>query len=278
MKKILYTALLFILLIQGCKEDEKRLYNDKARAELVSRDKNPPADYSYSFVWGSASRDRDTVYIPVRVIGGSSNVDRHVTFEQVSEYNITYTYDNTGRVKDSTVTERTDKAIAGKHYVALSDEAIQPLFTIRAGRISDNVGIVVLRDASLKTGSVRLRLRLKANGDFGLGERRLLEQTIIISDKLEMPSNWNYTTKAYLGKYSKPKHQLMLQVVGNKVDNAWIEEANKSKSFAVYWRSKFIEALDAFNSDPANIASGLAPMREDPSDPNSALVTFPSNV
>ena len=160
----------------------------------------------------------------------------------------------------------------------LNDESIRPLFTIKAGRVKDSVGIVVLRDASLKKASVRLRLRLKENEDFALGERRLQEQTIIISDKLEMPSNWNYTTKAYLGNYSAPKHRLMMQVVGSKVDDVWIAEVNKSQELIVYWRGKFIEALEAFNSNPANIASGLAPMREDPTNASSPLVTFPSRV
>lgn len=278
MKKILYAALLCALFTMGCKEDEKLLFNEKARAELVSENQKAPADHPFSFVWGSDTRVRDTVFIPIRVIGGSAPTDRHVLFEQVSEYIVDYTYDNKGYIIDSTVTERTDKAIPGTHYVPLNDESIRPLFTIKAGRVKDSVGIVVLRDASLKKASVRLRLRLKENEDFALGERRLQEQTIIISDKLEMPSNWNYTTKAYLGNYSAPKHRLMMQVVGGKVDDAWIAEVNKSQELIVYWRGKFIEALEAFNSNPANIASGLAPMREDPTNASSPLVTFPSRV
>lgn len=278
MKKILYIVLLLSLFIAGCKEDEKLIYHDKARVELVSEDKKAPADYSYSFVWGSDTRVRDTVFIPIRVIGGSSNIDRHIMLEQISEYKVTYTYDNIGKVKDSTVVERTDKAVAGKHYIAFNDESIKPLLTVKAGLVKDSIGIVVLRDASLKKNNVRLRLRIKENENFGIGERRLLERTIIISDKLEMPSNWNYTTKAYLGNYSTPKHKLMLLVVGNKVDDMWVAQVNKSKSFAIYWRGKFIEALELFNNNPANITSGLAPMREDPSNPNSPLVTFPTGI
>ena len=43
-----------------------------------------------------------------------------------------------------------------------------------------------------------------------------------------------------------------------------------------YTKDKLRDALDAYNSDPGNIAQGLAPMREDPDNPNSALVTFPN--
>lgn len=136
----------------------------------------------------------------------------------------------------------------------------------------------MLRDKSLKINKVRLRLRLKENADFGFGEHRLLGRTIIISDKLEQPSTWNYTTKYYFGNYSLAKHRLMLKVVGDKVDDEWIKKINGEKSVAIYWRGKFIEALEAFNNDAANQTSGVAPMREDPTDKNSALVTFPTGI
>ena len=131
MKKILYAALLCALSTTGCKEDEKLLFNEKARAELVSENQKAPADHPFSFVWGSDTRVRDTVFIPIRVIGGSAPTNRHVLFEQVSEYIVDYTYDNKGYIIDSTVTERTDKAIPGTHYVPLNDESIRPLFTIK---------------------------------------------------------------------------------------------------------------------------------------------------
>ena len=278
MKKTIYMALLFALALTSCKEDERLIFNDKARVELVSEDKNAPADYSYSFVWGSDTRVRDTVFIPVRVIGGTANKDRQVMFEQVTEYKITYTYDKLGKVQDSTVTELANKAVAGVHYVAFTDADIQPLMVVKAGRIRDNIGIVVLRDASLKTDKVRLRLRLKENADFGFGERRLLERTVIISDKIEQSSAWNDTTKGYWCNYSTSKHKLMVQVVGDKLDDAWVKKVNGEKSVAIYWRGKFIEALEAFNNDAANQASGAAPLREDPTDKNSPLVTFPTGI
>lgn len=278
MKKTIFMALLFSIILTSCKEDERLIYNDKARIELVSENKKAPADYAFSFVWGSETRVRDTVFIPVRVLGGTSNKDRQVMLEQVTEYNTTYIYDKLGKVQDSTVTELPNKAIAGVHYVAFTEASVQPLMVVKAGHIRDSIGVVVLRDKSLKINKVRLRLRLKENADFGFGEHRLLGRTIIISDKMEQPSTWNYTTKYYFGDYSLTKHRLMLKVVGNKVDDEWIKKINGEKSVAIYWRGKFIEALEAFNNDVANQTSGVAPMREDPSDKNSALVTFPTGI
>ena len=37
-----------------------------------------------------------------------------------------------------------------------------------------------------------------------------------------------------------------------------------------------LKALEVFNNDPDNIASGKAPLRENPNDPNSKVLTFPT--
>ena len=44
MKKTIYMALLFALALTSCKEDERLIFNDKARVELVSEDKNAPVE------------------------------------------------------------------------------------------------------------------------------------------------------------------------------------------------------------------------------------------
>lgn len=277
MKNFIYFMLPLCLGLTGCHEENGLLFNEKARVLLTT----DIGDYSYSFVWSDASTKRDTVYFPVRVMGGPSDKDRHVVFEQVSEYNVTYTKDKWGYVTDSVVTERADKAVAGRHYVAFDDPEYQKLSIIPAGKVSSRVGIILLRDASLATEKVRLRIRLKANDDFELGERKFLERTVAFSDMLERPSNWgSRLMDRILGTYSNAKHRLMMKVVGEgkKIDEEWIEEASKSPSFVTYWRMKFIEELEKYNSNQENIDKGLAPMREDANDPNSALVTFPSNV
>ncbi|WP_157462736.1 hypothetical protein [Prevotella conceptionensis] len=55
MKKILYAALLCALFTTGCKEDEKLLFNEKARAELVSENQKAPADHPFP-LYGVATR------------------------------------------------------------------------------------------------------------------------------------------------------------------------------------------------------------------------------
>lgn len=248
------------ILLGSCSEDNGLVYTGRARLQFYAD--GDITDLSYSFVWGSGTRQRDTVYLPVRVLGGPADYDRTADLEQVF---------------DSAATGDA-QAKPSVHYVPFSDEGARKLLTVRAGRVIDSIGVIVLRDASLAKAAVRLCLRIKENNEFGVGETEKLERSVIISDLLEKPSTWNWTTDYYLGTYSTVKHQLMLKVVGGKVDDEWITKANASTSLMVYWRGKFEDALENFNNDPANIASGLAPLREDASNPNSKLVTFPTKL
>ena len=260
----------------GCAEDEGMVFSDIARIQMGSAD-----DYTFSFVWSSADVQRQTIYLPISVIGGPTDGDRHVEVEQVEEYDVVYTKDRLNYVVDSTLTPRTDQAVAGTHYVTFNSSEYASLLTVPAGRVQSSIGIILLRHPSLATQKVRLRVRLKSNADFGPGEHKYQERTIVISDMLERPSAW--TTESWntlyrsFGDYSRTKHLFMMQVVGDKVDDAWFARAQDA-SFRNYWKMKFVEALALYNADPANIAAGLAPMRVDEADPNSALISFPSEL
>lgn len=281
MKKFIFFILYLFLGIVGCEEEKGLLFNDKARVKFKTGSGSAMEDYSYSFVWKDESTSRDTIFLPIDIMGGPSDKNRQIMLEQVSEYDVSYEKDKWGHVIDSVVTERTDKAVADQHYVAFDNPEYQKLSIVSAGEVSSRIGVIVLRAPSLVENKVRLRIRLKANDDFELGESKFLERTIVISDMLEKPSNWDsrYMDRL-LGNYSKTKHQLMIKVVGKdeKVDEEWIEKVSQNSSALIYWRMKFIEALDIYNNNPENIKAGLAPMREDENDPNSRLVEFPTDV
>ena len=157
---------------------------------------------------------------------------------------------------------------------------------MKAGVVKDSLAIILKRDASLEAEKVRLRLRLEASDDLQLGESKYLERTIVFSDMLEQPSTWYKYSNAYyyLGNYSIPKHELMMRVLKrlqsseSRVDDQWIAKGNADPTIFVYWRSKFVEELNAFNNNPENIESGIAPMRENPNDLSSTLVTFPTKI
>lgn len=268
-------------LVSACSEQEGMVFSDHARVQLTTDATGSFDEYAFSFVWQPQSVVRDTVFLPVAVLGGPADTDRHVRLEQVMEQDVEYTRDRNNYIVDSIVTPRTDQAVAGQHYVDFGSSEYRDLLTVPAGKVQASIGIILLRDASLAEQSRRLRIRLAPNDDFLLGESRYLERTLVFSDLVERPAawtdqSWNAFQQSY-GNYSRTKHLFMIQVVGGKVDDAWFVRAEDS-SFRNYWRMKFIEALTNYNADPANIAAGLAPMREDPDNINSALITFPNGL
>lgn len=267
--------------LTSCEEQEGLLFSDGARIQMTSGTTGDFSDYSFSFVWQPQGVVRDTVFLSVAVLGGPADVDRHVSLEQVQEYDVTYERDRNNHIVDSVVTPRTDQAVAGVHYVGFDNSEYDRLLTVQAGKVQGTIGIILLRDGSLADQQRRLRIRLTPNSDFGLGERRYLERTIVFSDMVERPAawvnqSWNPFQQSY-GDYSRTKHLFMIQVVGGKVDDAWFVKAEEG-SFRNYWKMKFIEALTNYNNDPDNIAAGLAPMREDAENPNSPLISFPSGL
>jgi hypothetical protein len=222
---------------------------------------------------------KDTVYIRINTIGGITDQNRAGKLEQVTEYDITYIRDPlTNKITDSIVKEKPNKAVPGTHYLALNDPSMQSLLVIRAGKAFDSLPIILLRDASLKTNSYRLRLRIVANNEFAIGETKAIEKTIVFSDRLERFESWKTdagTSPAFstFGKYSIAKHQFMIDVLKTKIDEEWYKAISLVQA-QQHYKNLVKDALAAYNADPANIAAGKAPMRET-SDPASPLVTFP---
>ena len=278
MKKVTYLFILFLgIASTGCQEEKGFLFQDVTRISFSPKEAGN-YEMTYSFIWGT--QNRDTVYLPVSISGRTADHDRQIEVVQIPGYDVTYNYDDQGYLTDSIITEWSNSAVAGKHYIAFDDAEAKALLKIKAGEITGYVPVIVLRNTSLKTEKVRLRIQLVASNDLELGQAKNLIMLLNISDQLEQPVNWTRysSVQSYLGAYSKPKHELMIEVLHDKVDENWLEQMANDRPNLIFWRGKFQEALNAFNNDLVNIASGKAPLREDPNDSNSAEVTFPSNV
>ena len=255
MKRLIYIALILTTVITGCKKNEQLLYHDIARVQL-----NDTATINSTFVYDPATVTRDTVYVQVNTIGKTANNDREVKLVQVTEENEPF------------------PAVAGVHYVSLDDPSLKKLMVIKANAVSAMIPIVLLRDTSLKTNSYRLQLQLTANDQFGLGEVQYRSIAIRFSDHLERFFSWRVDASqapAFItfGKYSIGKHQFMIDVLHETIDEAWYQAASSIGALTNY-QNLLKTALAKFNSDPANIASGKAPLRET-SSPNSLAITFP---
>jgi len=274
MKKIIYLIITISLFIAGCTETDYLAYTDINRVQM-----NDTTTQSFTFVYENVSVTKDTVWIRVNTIGNVSDVDREVKLLQVPEYIYTYVRDpQTGQITDTVKTERPNKAVSGVHYVDLTDAGLKKFYVVKANAVTALLPVVLLRDASLKSTGYRMRLQIAETKDFGLGELKARAKTIIFSDMLERFYSWrldNYTASAYssFGKYSVVKHQFMIDVSGEVIDETWYQTILAIQATAHY-RNLFKTALNAFNANLANQAAGKAPLRET-SDPASPLVTFP---
>lgn len=274
MKRIFfYITFVMIVLAASCKKAPLLMYNDKNRVQL-----NDTTTVTESFVYDSASVVRDTVYIQVNTIGDVSSVDRDVQLTQVPEYSYALVTDSVTHLLDTVYTPVAYPAVAGIHFLPLNDHSLDSIRVIKANQVTAQIPIVLLRDTSLKTNSYRLRVSLASSRDFSLGEAYKREITIVFSDHLERFYDWRVDNGmaiaySYFGKYSTGKHQFMIDVLNTTIDENWFTAANTAGALSEY-RTLLKNALAAFNTDPANIASGKAPVRET-SDPTSAAITFP---
>ena len=274
MKK--YSCIIVILLAVtiGCKKSPYLMYSDGTRIQIADT-----STQSFSFFYEAATVTRDTVYVKLNTIGGITDRNRTVTVEQIPEFDYTYKYDPvTNKVIDSTANPRPNAAVAGKHYVSFTDPGAQAIMFVQADSAIGRLPIILIRDTSLKSNTYRLRLRITANDEFMLGEKNFMEKTIVFSDKLERFESWKNDNTApavgTLGKYSTGKHQFMIDVLKVQIDEAWWQAILAAQA-TTHYKNYLRDALLAFNTDPANIASGKAPVRES-KDPNSAPITFPN--
>lgn len=272
MKQIVYiSAFLLLIGFSSCQEAEYMLFDEFARVQMDESE-----EIKVDFFYMDDAVKRDTVYLTVHTIGYPENRDRKIALQQIPEYDIEYQYDNKGNLIDSIVTEKPNKAIPGVHYIAMDDSEMENLLVIRSDSVTMEIPIILLRDTSLQRKEFRLCLQLVATEDFLLGEHEHLSGTIIVTDKLSKPGFWTTAMEAaYFGVYSTRKHEFMYEVAGEKIDDEWCNRIKQDYAEFTYYIDKFKNALAEYNSNPENIAAGLAPMREDQNNPNSPLIVFP---
>ncbi|QEH42484.1 DUF4843 domain-containing protein [Chitinophaga sp. XS-30] len=274
MKRYICLIGVALAVTSGCRKAEHLVYSDIARVQLKDT-----ATVSKTFIYADAAVTTDTVFIEVNTIGGITDHDRPVKLVQITEYEETYVRDPvTNQITDTLITERPFKAEPGVHYKDLGDPSLAPMMVVKAHDVKAMVPVILLRDASLKDNSHRLRLQLAANEEFGIGEVKATEVTIVFSDRLERFYSWrvdSYLAPAFgtFGRYSTGKHQFMVDVLNEAIDEKWYQAALNAGALANY-ANLLKQALNTFNNDPDNIASGKAPLRES-DDPSSSAVTFP---
>jgi hypothetical protein len=163
---------------------------------------NDPAIYfaedsvSHSFYRLKATVLSDTVFVRVNAMGEVSTQDRPISIAQT----------NVGEA---------DAAIPGVHYVPFDNPDLKKLLRIEAGKAFTEVPIVVLRDASLGLGKVRLALRVESNEYFRPGIDKKRSFVITTSDLSVKPSIWDNEWSYFFGpSWGSVKMRFMIDATG----------------------------------------------------------------
>lgn len=269
---ILYGITIVLVLI-SCKKSEIPTYSGDAKIQFIDS-----VTTRYSFIYEGEGISRDTVFIPIRAIGGLVDYDREIKLVQTTEYKDEVRFDpETNQPIDTIQVPVEFAAEAGVHYIGFDDPDLQKMMVMKAGQVEAEIPVVILRDASLSENSYRLHLELQENSFFSLGEKDNLSKTLVFSDRFERFYSWRFDNTvapafSTFGKYSAAKHQFMYEVIGEPIDENWYQQVVTVQAQAHY-KNMIKQALSDFNNNPENIAMGLAPLRE--GDASSPLVTFP---
>ena len=180
-------------LLGGCKENEHALYSGNACVYFSETTEKDSMQYSFA----SGLVHKDTVSIPVRIIGAATPNDRTIHY----------------------AVDPRSTAVEGTHYTLLQSPAILP-----AQKVETTIDVEVSdKDVALQRGSVDLILRLQADDEFELGYPSQLQARLVITGQLVKPKYWDQPLSLYFGSYTKAKHRLCIQIMGkdfpDKFDN-----------------------------------------------------------
>ncbi|MDR6784320.1 hypothetical protein ABIE26_002291 [Pedobacter africanus] len=210
-------------------ENNPGIYIDKEKM-ISSRD-----SIAYSFAEKSDTRTLDTIYLPIKISGEVSNVDRNVPL---------------------VVNAAKTTATAGTHFQILESR-------VKANELTATAAIQLKRTADLKSKQLRIYLEIVPNADFPLviaktktnntynGEPMSTYNPgylIKLTDQLLKPDTWDGSGswfKYYFGNYSAVKFKFIIEVTGRTVwgDRArYGPDAPTSAELKVYY-TKLVTAL-----------------------------------
>lgn len=264
-----FLGIIFVLwLISSCTSDYMS-YEGNNMVQFATK-----TDEVYTFAYFTDDKQVDTLNIGIMSVGEVVDFSRTVKFEQIlKEWKYVYSEDDPQKIVDSSYVDMEYPAVAGKHFEIL--DCVNNEATLLANHNQLNLRVVVKRDDSnLKKNAYVLKLHLLPSSDFGTASIDYLTKRIVISDKLERPTQWkdnNYDCSRFIGPWSEVKHRFMINVTGEKWDNDCIKRYIKGgfeyAAIRDFYLKKIKKELEKYNADPNN----NPPLRDE----NGFEVVFP---
>lgn len=233
MKNITINIFILVLLttIISCQKETPTLWSDADRLNFVQTgytQENIEADtiINYTFVFEPEEVKEHTIWVEIKTMGGIYNYPRPVRIKQTPSLS--------------------NDAVAGTHYMSFDNAEVKKQFIIPAAENTAKLPITVLRN-ELGIKEFHLRIEFEENECFKLGYPNYSHKTIIISNSLSKPTNWDETIEYYaFGSYSQEKHQFMFDITGANIDYKYIQNILDTSDYAYMeylqgWYTKKLE-------------------------------------
>ncbi|RFS20684.1 DUF4843 domain-containing protein [Chitinophaga silvatica] len=184
MKSLIYILTTFLLLLHfsSCKQDKDLLmYQNDPGIYFYSRTNSRPGDsIIYNFILAPLEQIKDTVYLPLRIMGDPATYDRAVQLLVADS---------------STAKEGVDFTFGPK--------------IVRAGHFTDSIQVYVLRKSEMQTQVKRLYVVIQQSKDFKPGYDDFRKFTVAITDQV-LPPTWTYSLNVTFGAFSMVKFRFMV--------------------------------------------------------------------
>lgn len=233
-RNMIYAAVA-MLSLASCSDDDF-LYQDVARVRIAG---------PYNYAAGTDSLNFSFSTYPSETTEMTMNVDVYV-MGPVADHD---------RKASVAVDETKTTATADMYTVPAS-------VTIAAGQNHAVLPVTLKRTSVLADKQVRLYLKTVATDDFAVGVNEQNHFTMIWTDKVIKPANWDSSLKEFFGTFSEVKYRFMFSHADGLTE---FDTDTMTWAMLQSYRIKFQNALNDYNT--AHPGSPLT-------DENGQLVTF----
>lgn len=219
--------------LAGCEQQEVNRYENDPRLYFYNGrdyDHNPVFPQydstAQSFYLLPESQTRDTVYVVIETMGMTTDEPRPFRLVQTN-------------IGDP------DAAVAGTHYLSFDSEEMLKNMMMPVGCVHYYMPLIVLRDPSLNSSKVRLKMTIAENEYFKPGMERYINFMVTMTATAEKPKTW--PANSIYGTWGPQKMWFLLNYVGvtdfsNPSDNGYRD----------YLKTLAIVKLNAYNADENN--------------------------
>ena len=184
------TAILLLMSLIACSKQETMYYQGADRISFLLGQYELDS-INYSFAFDPIPKEKDTLFLKMRIQGPAQNKDREVSVR------------------------------AGQGTTAvLNEDFILPPFTVPAGAITIDYPLILINSEKMKEQSVRIVLEVAESADFlpgGTGQEvggtyAVNSYKVWVSNKPDKPAYWD-DIAYYFGEFSATKLRFMVSTL-----------------------------------------------------------------